>query len=145
MNLSASGLVRFALICVLVVWTASDAGSAQATAKRVAEGVFGEEQAMRGEVEYVKSCASCHGEDLSGSAWSPPLVGQVFVTRLRDQRLGDFFERIRTTMPYDDPATLGPRVYVDILAYLLKANEFPAGKEELSNDPAALNAIVMKP
>jgi hypothetical protein len=35
-------------------------------------------------------------------------------------------------MPADDPASLEDRRYLDILAYLIQANGFPAGSRELT-------------
>ncbi len=41
------------------------------------------------------------------------------------------FEKTKTTMPRGAPASLSDKAYVDIVSYLLKVNEFPAGAEEL--------------
>ena len=42
------------------------------------------------------------------------------------------FDYIKATMPADDPATLEDAEYLDILAYLIQANGFPAGPGELT-------------
>jgi hypothetical protein len=46
-------------------------------------------------------------------------------------------------MPGDRPGTLKPQVTADVLSYLLKQNEFPAGDEELPPEPDRLEQIVI--
>jgi hypothetical protein len=48
--------------------------------------------------------------------------------------VADLYNKIRTTQPAYDVAGLSTNEYVDIVAYLLKQNEFPAGNEELKDD-----------
>ena len=55
--------------------------------------------------------------------------------------LGDLFTTIRTGMPTNAPNSLPAQGYLDILAYILGANEFPAGEDELGADLAALGQI----
>jgi hypothetical protein len=45
-------------------------------------------------------------------------------------------------MPADRPGKLDRPVNADILAYILKANQFPAGKTDLPPDDAVLASIV---
>jgi hypothetical protein len=40
-------------------------------------------------------------------------------------------------MPADDPSTLSDDTYLDILAYVFQANDFPAGSVELGLDQLA--------
>lgn len=108
------------------------------------EGVYTEEQAARGKVDYLKACASCHRESLGGDNFAPPLAGNGFVAQWSDQSLGDLLSKIRTTMPLDSPGSLSTQENVDILAYLLQANRFPPAKEELKNRPEILKGIVIK-
>jgi len=44
-------------------------------------------------------------------------------------------------MPADQPDSLTTRAYVDIVAYLMSANHFPSGSQELSREPADLQQI----
>ena len=57
------------------------------------------------------------------------------------QTLDDLFERIQTSMPADHPGTLSRAANADIVAYILKANKLPAGKNELPSDAEALKRI----
>ena len=70
------------------------------------DGVYAEEQAKRGETIYYERCAVCHGAQLEGSDMTPSLVGGVFTSTWNDLPLSDLFERIRITMPLNQPSTL---------------------------------------
>ena len=107
------------------------------------EGVFTEEQAERGQESYQQECASCHLDDLLGDGIAPPLVGIPFSFRWSDLSVGDMYTAIRTTMPQGAPASLSVSGYVDIVAYLLKANDIPAGDTELPTDEDALQEIII--
>jgi S-disulfanyl-L-cysteine oxidoreductase SoxD len=58
-----------------------------------------------------------------------------------DLTLGDLFERIRISMPADRPGSLPRQQMADVIAHLLRANQFPAGTTELSTETPALRAI----
>jgi hypothetical protein len=72
---------------------------------------------------------------------APAMVGEAFLTQWNDLAVGALFDRIRISMPQDTPASLSRQAYVDIVAYILMANKFPAGNDELSHDIAALKQI----
>ena len=50
---------------------------------------------------------------------------------------------IRTTMPQGAPASLSPQAYVDIVAYMLQVNDYPAGDVELPTAESELEAIII--
>ena len=149
------GLVRlaFALLVVIAIsWmcpATAGAGAPQATRPDVQltvwDGVYTEAQAERGEVQYTASCAACHATDLRGDNTSPSLVGQSFAFLWGGSTLGELFGRIQQLMPTDRPNSLAAQTYLDILAYILEANEFPPGDEELGTDPAAMVEILITP
>jgi mono/diheme cytochrome c family protein len=107
------------------------------------DGVFTEGQAARGEDVYYQECASCHGATLTGGdgTAAPPLAGKDFLEAWSGKSVADFVKRLRDTMPLDSPGRLSQRAYADLTAFVLKANEFPAGGGELGADLAALGAI----
>ena len=105
------------------------------------DGVYTAEQTRRGEAAYLQTCASCHGTALEGGDMTPPLVGGAFSSNWNDLTVGDLFERIRTTMPLDSPGRLSRQQNADVIAFVLKANGWPAGATELPADPAALKQI----
>ena len=105
------------------------------------DGVYTQEQAKRGEAAYVEKCARCHGAELIGSDMNPPLAGPEFLSLWNTKTVGDLFDRIRTTMPQDKPASLTRQQDSDIVAYLLSANKFPASKTELDTQTELLKQI----
>jgi len=116
--------------------------------RTVWSGVFTAAQADRGGTVYAQSCANCHGAGLEGADMSPALSGAAFMASWNDLTLGDLFERIRISMPADRPGSLSRPQMADVIAYLLRANQFPAGATELPTDTPALRAmkfVVVKP
>ena len=69
------------------------------------------------------------------------MVGDAFLAEWEDLSVGDLFERIRVSMPQDSPAHLSRQAYIDVVAYILKANKFPAGSNDLVPDLPAIKAI----
>ena len=114
------------------------AGAAWAQQTSLRDGVYSVNQARRGKIRYDASCAACHLGDLSGTlagdAGAPPLRGEPFVSFIEGWDARRLFEYIKTTMPADDPSTLSDEAYLDILAYVFQANDFPAGSVELGLD-----------
>lgn len=105
-------------------------------------GFFTEEQATRGEAAYTDRCASCHGEDLMGTGFAPPL-DETFMGYWVDRNVGELFVRVKETMPADSPASLSDDVYADLVAFLLRANGHPVGQQPLSTDLVELEQIVI--
>ena len=135
------------LTAAAVVWMAGVSGRAGVAAqaqKSVWDGVYTEEQAKRGEEAFTKECSSCHGNDLAGDGFAPSLAGPEFASAWDGLSVGDLLERIRVSMPPTDPGIVPVPGKVDIIAFLLKSNKFPAGKEELAKEPEALKQIAYK-
>jgi mono/diheme cytochrome c family protein len=109
--------------------------------KTTSDGIYSEAQAARGEKVYAASCASCHGDDLSGGGQTPPLAGKEFNSDWNDLSMGDLFDRTHLSMPADKPGSLTAEQTVDVIAYLLKKGSFPAGQTDIPTDSAALKAI----
>ena len=113
------------------------------TPRTVLDGVYTDGQAKRGEAAYSMNCAGCHGEDLFGRAMGP-LRGEHFLDRWREDGLNVLFTHIRTKMPANAAGSLGEATYLDILAYILQVNAFPAGTRELTADAVAGTLLVGK-
>lgn len=111
-------------------------------ARSVRDGVFSAAQAARGETLYQASCAMCHGAALTGDA-GPPLKGADFMGAWSGQPLAGLFGKISATMPASAPMTLTRAQVVDLLAFLLRANTFPAGATELGATDASLAQIML--
>jgi len=110
--------------------------------KNVRDGVFTAEQALRGRAGYDGVCARCHGVPLTGSEGNgPTLKGSAFLAHWDHDTLGSLFTKIRDTMPRDSAGTLTDEVKLQILAYVLQENGFPAGAGDLPGDVNALEEI----
>jgi mono/diheme cytochrome c family protein len=131
-----------AIFTSLVAWMSVASPGAQS--KSAKDGVYTAAQAERGNAEYGKNCASCHKDDMSGSTEAPALAGEKFIGAWRDRSVGDLYDLVRTTMPYDQPNSLDPRAYADIVASMLQRNNYRAGSEELRTDAEALKNLLLK-
>jgi cytochrome c len=150
---SAAAIARCAgIVClgayVMTGATALSAGTPDDDATRASRtvwsGIYTESQAKRGEDLYGRHCAGCHAQDLSGATSydpSPPLIGRPFHLTWNGKSVGDLFLSVRGTMPKNKPHTLKPNEYADILAFIFRENEFPAGSADLSSDADSLRQI----
>ena len=120
---------------------AEQAAAPAAGAKSIWDGVFTAEQAERGAAAYKASCSECHGGDLMGDGFAPALSGADFQGNWNDLSVGDFFERIRISMPPSGPTSVTPAQKADIVAHIFKENKYPAGMTELEPKTEALKTI----
>lgn len=96
-------------------------------------GVYSAAQAERGRMQYAVNCRSCHT--------AASHTGVTFAKWWKDRTLGDLYAFMSTQMPKNDPGSLAPEQYADVVAYLLKMNAMPAGSADLLPDSAALAQI----
>jgi len=115
----------------------------QETTSTVLDGVFTAAQARRGRRVYTQNCESCHGPELKGGEMAPSIAGSDFIVFWTELPVGTLFERIRVSMPEDGPGRLTDEEYTDVVAYLLDANDYPAGETELPADKTALDMILI--
>lgn len=111
--------------------------------KTTLDGIFTDAEAARGKTAYNNNCSACHMEDLSGSGQALPLAGDAFMDIWEGQTMNDLMGLVEGTMPQDRPGSLEPAMALDIISYVLQQNKFPAGTEELKNDPDALKNILI--
>jgi hypothetical protein len=132
------------LLAVVVVTVASRTPGAAHTQRTVWDSVYTATQAARGETAYVKSCARCHKETLGGADENPALAGSAFLGNWNGQTLAALHDRIRSSMPPDDPGTFAPPIVTDVITHMLKVNGFPSGATELSSSGDSLKEIVVQ-
>ena len=108
-------------------------------------GVYTEDQVKLGTPLYVKHCAECHGEDFGGDGFAPPLKGAEFLNNWGGLTVGELFDRIRISMPPTNPNDVTVKEKVEIVAYMLKENGFPAGETELPTTLDGLRTIKIEP
>jgi len=131
------------------VWglAVSQSGVRAEQGRTVWDGAYTAAQAARGLEAYKTACSECHGADLKGDGYAPPLVGDDFQGNWNDLSVGDFFERIRISMPPGSAASVTPAAKADIVAYVLAQNKYPEGQAEIEPKLEALKdiKIVLKP
>jgi mono/diheme cytochrome c family protein len=143
-------IAMVAAVCLAVSVQAVEMSAARNSAwqaspekRSVWDGVYSDAQAKRGRDAYEYSCASCHQPDLSGDPGKdvPALIGEEFIRSWSHHTVQDLFDLMSKRMPQDAPASLSRQTYVDLVAYLLRSNEFPAGEHELPAQSALLAQI----
>lgn len=113
-------LTKLAMVALVAVSSLPGVLHAQ---KSIATGVYTEEQAKRGQDTFETICSECHKMEWYQSAefqehWG---YGELYWV----------YDFIRTRMPYEQPGTLAPQTYRDVVAYILKLRGFKAGTFEL--------------
>ena len=99
----------------------------------VLDGVFTAAQASRGETRFGQVCAACHRiTDFAGGRFRVVWVGRT---------VGDLFVTMSTRMPGDNPGSLSPDEYADIIGYMLRENRYPEGDGDLAADAPTLQGI----
>ena len=115
---------------------------AAAQARRtVWDGVYSTAQATRGQTAYASTCARCHGPALEGDE-APSLVGDTFMRSWGEDSVGHLFAKV-DAMPPKTPPSRTKEANADLVAYLLQANHFPAGAEDLRTSAGALETITI--
>jgi S-disulfanyl-L-cysteine oxidoreductase SoxD len=133
--------LRLASVALAVAVSAGAARAGAQAARTTNDAVFTAEQAGRGQTLYQDRCAMCHGPSLAGIEAAPPLTGPRFAGSWNDAPLSDLFERIRISMPQDNPGSLGRAQTADLVSYILSVNKAPAGQSELASDTDVLGTI----
>lgn len=125
------------IFILIVAETLLAGGQAPKPGKTVWNGIYTAEQAARGEQEYTANCSRCHGATLAGTEGNG-LTGPDFMDRWREDSMGGLYEFVTESMP---PARRGggrpliaDSTYLDIMAFVLSKNDFPAGPNPLTSD-----------
>jgi len=134
---------KTARLCLLLkLFLLQSIGYAQSSSS-IGDGIYTVAQAERGAEQYAARCASCHSADLRGNSNSPSLRGMAFMFIWEGKSVGELYTKMSAEMPTDQPGGLLANNYADILAFILRTNEFPSGNKELSPTEADLNQITI--
>ena len=109
--------------------------SSQQRGRTTLDGVYTAAQAERGATVFSQRCARCHGDNLDGIGAAPMLYSSRFLDRFREDALRGLFDFTAANMPLDAkpvPGGLSDAEYLDVIAYLLSANDLPPGAKELT-------------
>ena len=129
------------LVGTCSLWVASSA-AAQGSDVKIWDGVFSAAQTERGKAQFEETCARCHNVQLTGSDRGPALKGDNFFSHWENESIGALFLKVRDQMPPNlTGAQLEPDVKLAIVTYILRSNNFPVGRDELTVDLDRLDEI----
>lgn len=109
------------------------------------DGAYTAAQAERGKEAYGKHCSGCHGTDAKGGK-ATPLTGDLFMMHWEAKTVEQLFHKVRDTMPRGTPAatqSVSENDKLDIIAYVIQQNGFPAGAQELTDEPRLATVQIM--
>ena len=134
--MSGKGWTAAMAVCMLAMPIRDAAAQKETTngaPRSTRAGVYTAEQAKRGRDIYAGMCQSCHA--------AASHTGVTFRNSWGGRPLSDLFAFMRERMPKNEPGSLAPEEYADVLAYLLSINAMPTGAHELQPDSLALKRI----
>ena len=114
-------LKNFTIACFVTVLTMLSGSLLSAQQQSIKDGVYIEAQAQAGKLLYEEKCQHCH--DLR--FFEARLISFTGMTVL------DLWYAMLGKMPADNPGSLKDSEYLEIIAYVLSQNGFPAGETEL--------------
>jgi mono/diheme cytochrome c family protein len=134
-----------AAVAVVLIATISVTWVVAQSGRTVADGVYTNAQAQRGQAIYAQECRACHGPKAEGGL-GPPLTGGDFLRIWNGRSLADLVDKVEHTMPASKPGTLTRAQAADVVAYVLQVSAFKVGPQELqTNDTLNRIAIVAPP
>ena len=112
-------------------------GAASRDAAPAPAAFYTEPQARRGQRAFRQVCSDCH--------YTSEFKGPVFTDVWARRTARDLYRELRRTMPDDNPGGLPRQTYVDVMAYILELNGYPAGPDELPPDDEVLGSFRLTP
>ena len=106
-------------------------GDAQQT-RSIADRVYSDAQAARGQQIYEKQCVTCHGAALEGVV-GPLLAGDGFLAVWSGRSVSDLVGKIEQTMPPGQPNSVSRAQAIDLAAFILRSGKFASGPSELGS------------
>ena len=122
-----------AFIIIAFATEAAAQTSATRRPQTTRSGIYTSQQAKRGQDVYVGLCKSCHTPETH--------TGAAFTTKWNGKALSELFGYISEQMPKNEPGSLSPEEYADVMTYVLKLNGMPAGPKELPPDDDVMKSI----
>ena len=102
-----------------------------------ATGFYSVAQAERGLGVFRDVCSECH--------FTSEFRGDDFEWQWRRQTVWDLYRSMTRTMPENDPGGLSDQTYADVIAYILRINEYASGNTELVAGRATMDSIPLGP
>jgi len=110
--------------------------------KTTNDGVYTKAQADGAKAQFDKICAECHPFTVAAKKKPKdvPLGDEPFFENWEGRSLDAIITTIVLTMPNDGSGVVTDAEAVDLVAYILQQNGFPAGETALTKDSAAVVA-----
>ena len=124
------GLLGVALCAYALAGAFSLTGQARQL-RSITDGVYSAGQAARGQQMYQAQCAACHGNAMEGTVGTP-LAGDGFLSNWSARPLANLVDKIQKTMPFNLPGSLSRPQSMDLAAFVLESNKFPAGQADVT-------------
>jgi mono/diheme cytochrome c family protein len=117
----------------------TSAAGAAAQGRTVWDGVYTDAQAARATGTFNQVCSNCHTLAAQGNK---PLSGEKFWEGFTQKTVGDLLTYVKTNMPNGNGGSLSASTYNDLVALILKSNDFPTGNTELAPETIAAVQII---
>lgn len=133
-------MIRSAIVAIATTFAVAMGAAlhGQTPQKTTNSAVFTAPQADRGKAVFGEKCSACHDP--------ARFTGDAFFDAFNGKALKEVWDIASGTMPEDNPGSLKPQEYGDIIAYFLQLNAFPTGDAELPGEAGAMaNIKVEKP
>ncbi len=116
-----------------------------AAQKSTNDGVYSKAQADGAKAQFDKICAECHpfSDAEKKKPRDVPLGGETFFENWTGRSLGEIASTIALTMPNDGSAVVSDEEALNLVAFILQKNGFPAGTKKL--DKAGEAAVIARP
>lgn len=121
-------LPALAALCIFPVLA-----SGQTAPRTTHSGVYSRAQATRGQQVFLTMCKSCHTPESHTS--------EAFVAKWNGRSLSELFQFISDQMPKNEPGSLSPEEYADVLAYVLRLNRIPPGETDIPAEVSETKSI----
>lgn len=126
---STTACRRAAGIVCVGAWVGALSLAGHGQTRSIADRVYSNAQATRGQQLYQTQCVSCHGASLEGVV-GPPLAGDGFLSAWSARSLADLVNKIAQTMP-PSGGIARPQA-IDLAAFILRGGKYAAGQAELT-------------
>jgi quinoprotein glucose dehydrogenase len=127
---TSAGIACFASAILLSVAASGFGG--QRGGKSIRDGVYTRAQADRGGTSFAALCQACHAD---------PKFGPSAIDNYDGTPAAELFAFMSKAMPEDNPGSLKPEEYAEILAYFISSRGLPPGAADLPSDVEALKQI----
>ena len=127
------GLV--AAVALLSVAAAQPAFAQDGEPLTTLDGVYTEAQALRGAEVNEQVCRECHDDE--------EFIG-AFIRSWAGASVAALYDDIYSLMPEDQPGSLPPQQYADVIAYILQLNGLPPGDVELGVARESLERVLIE-